>query len=166
MATTAAHAVLTRHHWKKAASLDLPGFKKAITAAEGFNATLAVVITHLVGTMACAYLFTALALAGLPTALAPGGQGFVSWFAQTFLQLVLLSIIMVGQMVQSAAADARAAKTLEDTERIIDFLDVRTEGGLKTVLDAIDGVRAAVEVQTRAAPVTATPADTPPPTAP
>jgi hypothetical protein len=32
--------------------------------------------------------------------------------AQTFLQLVLLSIIMVGQNVQAAAADKRAEATL------------------------------------------------------
>lgn len=140
MATTG--PVLTRHHWKRAANLDLPGLKKAVTAAEGFNAKLAVIITHMVGTMACAYLFTGLALTGLPQALAPGGQGFTAWFAQTFLQLVLLSIIMVGQMVQSAAADARAEKTFADTERILDQLNVDTEGGLTTVLAEIKALRA------------------------
>ena len=34
--------------------------------------------------------------------------------AQTFLQLVLLSIIMVGQNVQAAAADKRAEATFND----------------------------------------------------
>jgi hypothetical protein len=32
----------------------------------------------------------------------------VAWIAQTFLQLVLLPIIIVGQNVQAAASDARA----------------------------------------------------------
>lgn len=129
--------VLTRHHWRKAATLDLPGLRKAITAAEGFNAKVAVVVTHAVGTMACAYLFTLLALAGLPTALAPGGSGIVAWVAQTFIQLVLLSIIMVGQQVQSAASDARAEKEFADTEKILDRLDLDTEGGLRAAKDEI-----------------------------
>lgn len=49
----------------------------------------------------------------------------------TFLQLVLLSIIMVGQTVQSAASDARAAKEFNDTETILDRLDTNTAGGIK-----------------------------------
>jgi hypothetical protein len=137
--------ILASHHWRKAATLDIPGFKRALAATEGFNSKLAVIVTHAVGTMACAYVFTGLALAGLPTALAPGGQGIVSWTAQTFIQLVLLSIIMVGQMVQSATADARAVQTYQDTERIIDLLDDHTAGGLKSVLDAIAGLNAKVD---------------------
>jgi hypothetical protein len=60
--------------------------------------------------------------------------------AQTFLQLVLLSIIMVGQSVQSAASDARAAKEFADTETILDRLDVNTAGGIRDVLDAIRAI--------------------------
>jgi hypothetical protein len=60
-----------------------------------------------------------------------------AWIAQTFLQLVLLSIIMVGQTVQSAASDARAAKEFVDTETILDRLDINTAGGIRDVLDAI-----------------------------
>jgi hypothetical protein len=62
----------------------------------------------------------------------------VAWIAQTFIQLVLLSIIMVGQRVQSAASDARAEKQFADTESIVDALSLKTEGGLKTILDAIE----------------------------
>jgi len=51
--------------------------------------------------MTCAYAFCILALLGLPPALKPGGEGLVAWVAQTFIQLVLLSIIMVGQKLQS-----------------------------------------------------------------
>ncbi len=43
----------------------------------------------------------------------------VSWVAQTFLQLVLLSIIIVGQNVQSAAADKRAEATYEDADAVL-----------------------------------------------
>jgi len=52
--------------------------------------------------MWCAYLFGAIALISLPNAIKSGDSiVIVSWVAQTFLQLVLLSIIMVGQKVQS-----------------------------------------------------------------
>lgn len=118
--------IFTRHHWAKAASLDLAGLRQAIKTTEGFNAKLAVVVTHAVGTMACAYIFTLLALAGLPTALSSHGAGIISWTAQTFIQLVLLSIIMVGQSVQSHASDARAEKQFVDTEAILAKLDALT----------------------------------------
>jgi hypothetical protein len=112
--------------------------RQAMKEVEGFNAKLAVLITEGVGTMACAYLFALLALLGLKPALAPGGEGIIAWIAQTFLQLVLLSIIMVGQRVQSTASDARAEKEFHDTEVILDALDVKTEGGLKTILEAVE----------------------------
>lgn len=74
-----------------------------------FNTTLALGITKTVGTMWMAYLFAALALISLPAALASGNViVIVSWIAQTFLQLVLLPIIIVGQNVIQAANDARA----------------------------------------------------------
>jgi hypothetical protein len=111
--------------------------KHAIREVEGFNAKVALVITRSVGTMACAYLFGLIALISLPDAIKAGRPAIISWIAQTFLQLVLLSIIMVGQSVQSAASDARAAKEFADTETILDRLDVTTEGGIKDVLDAI-----------------------------
>jgi hypothetical protein len=112
--------------------------------AARFNAWLAVKITKTVGSMWCAYIFAAIALYGLPAALRPGGEGLVSWIAQTFLQLVLLSIIIVGQDVQTQASDARAAKTFEDVEAVkdaqvqaLDRLDTRTRGGLADILDAV-----------------------------
>ena len=72
----------------------------------------------------------------------PGLILIVAWIAQTFIQLVLLSIIMVGQSVQSDAADARAEGTFADTERILDALNLKTEGGLKAILDAIEKPKA------------------------
>ena len=74
-----------------------------------FNARVAVRITNSVGSMWCAYTFALLALISLPSALRSGNSiVIVGWIAQTFLQLVLLPIIIVGQNVQAAASDARA----------------------------------------------------------
>ncbi len=74
-----------------------------------FNTRVAVGITKYVGSMWCAYAFALLALISLPAALASGSPIIiVGWIAQTFLQLVLLPIIIVGQNVQAAASDARA----------------------------------------------------------
>jgi len=95
--------------------------RKAVSEVEGFNAKVALVITRSVGTMACAYLFALIALISLPDAIKAGRPAIISWIAQTFLQLVLLSIIMVGQSVQSAASDARAAKEFADTEIILEL---------------------------------------------
>ena len=112
--------------------------RQALHDVEGFNAKLALVITRSVGTMACAYLFAAIAMISLPAAITSGQVIIiVAWVAQTFLQLVLLSIIMVGQTVQSAASDARAVKEFADTETILDRLDLNTAGGIREVLDAI-----------------------------
>jgi hypothetical protein len=44
----------------------------------------------------------------------------VAWIAQTFLQLVLLPVIIVGQNIQAAAADARAIATYEDATAILE----------------------------------------------
>jgi hypothetical protein len=74
-----------------------------------FNTYLAVKITKTVGTMWIAYLFAAIALISLPAALHTGDVVIiVAWIAQTFFQLVLLPIIIVGQNVIQAANDARA----------------------------------------------------------
>ncbi len=74
-----------------------------------FNTFVAVSITKGVGSMWCAYAFMALALLSLPSAIRSGSTvTLVSWVSQTFLQLVLLSVIMVGQNVLAAASDARS----------------------------------------------------------
>ncbi len=74
-----------------------------------FNSRLAVGITKVVGSMWCAYLFAFLALISLPAAIQSHDPIIiVAWIAQTFLQLVLLPIIIVGQNIQAAASDARA----------------------------------------------------------
>jgi len=127
-------------HLAYVARFDPKEIKKALREVEGFNAKVALVITRSVGTMACAYLFAIIALISLPDAINAGRPAIISWIAQTFLQLVLLSIIMVGQSVQSTASDTRAAKAFADTEIILDRLDVDTAGGIRDVLDAIAAI--------------------------
>ncbi len=85
-----------------------------------FNTWLAVKVTQGVGTMWCAYAFAALALVSLPAAIASRNPVvLVSWISQTFLQLVLLSIIIVGQNVLAAASDKRAEATYEDADAVL-----------------------------------------------
>ena len=138
------------------AKFNLHSIRQAVGRAEGFNAKFAVLITRGVGTMACAYLFCLIALVSLPAILIeagvltasdvpkvltkPGLILIVAWIALTFIQLVLLSVIMVGQNVQSLAADARSANTYKDAETILDRLDLHTQGGIKAILDRINEI--------------------------
>ncbi len=63
---------------------------------------IALLITDGVSTMYCAILFAIIALISLPAAIQSHQLiVIVGWVAQTFLQLVLLSIIMVGQKLQA-----------------------------------------------------------------
>ncbi len=84
-----------------------------------FNSFLAVKITGGVGTMWCAYIFAIIALISLPEAIKGGTATTISWIAQTFLQLVLLSIIIVGQKVAAEASDKRALDTYNDAEAVL-----------------------------------------------
>jgi hypothetical protein len=156
LATTAPRSVKTRHHLAKAVRLNPSEIRQAMREVEGFNAKLAVIITHAVGSMAMAYIFCLIALTSLPAVLIeagvltdsdvpkfltkPGLILIVAWVAQTFIQLVLLSIIMVGQDVQSIASDARSENTFKDTRAILDAMDTETEGGLRTILEAIEAL--------------------------
>lgn len=88
-------------------------------------------ITWAVGTMWVAILFAAIAFISLPAAIQSGSAlVIVAWVAQTFLQLVLLPVIMVGQNLmgaaaekraatQAAASDARSERTLEGVEKLL-----------------------------------------------
>jgi len=90
------------------------------TVAQRFNAWLAVKVTSGVGTMWCAYAFGALALVSLPSAISSHSPIIlVSWISQTFLQLVLLSVIIVGQNVLAAAADKRSEATFKDADAVL-----------------------------------------------
>jgi DNA integrity scanning protein DisA with diadenylate cyclase activity len=84
----------------------------------GLNGRLALLLTTAVGTMWAAYAFAILALIALPSALGGGLLPLVEWVSQTFIQLVMLSVIMVGQNIVSRAADRRAEMTYRDAEAI------------------------------------------------
>lgn len=89
----------------------------------GFNGWLAVLITNTVSTMWCAYVFAAIALISLPAAIQSGTAAIIAWIAQTFLQLVLLSVIMVGQKVAAEASDKQALQTYKDAEALLKIQD-------------------------------------------
>jgi hypothetical protein len=125
--------------------------KADVARVEGANAKIGLAITLIVGTMWCAYAFAFLAFVSLPEAIKELSHGHtlpaVAWLSQTFFQLVLLPIIIVGQNLQNAAADARSAKTFDDVEAVkesqalaLDRLDEHTAGGIKTVIDRIDAL--------------------------
>jgi hypothetical protein len=107
-----------RHPRITARSADRPvkvaDFLPRGTAINRFNTRIALLITRAVGSMWCAYAFALFDMISLPDAIRGGASSIVSWVAQTFLQLVLLSVIMVGQNVQAAAADKRAEATFHD----------------------------------------------------
>jgi hypothetical protein len=137
--------VKTHHHVGEA--IRIRGLRAEVQRADGINAKIAVFLTNVVGSMWCAYVFAIIALIGLPAALRPGGEGIIAWIAQTFLQLVLLSVIMVGQNVQSVASDVRSQHTYDDTVQILDRLDIHTNGGLKDLADKIDNLGIAMKQQ-------------------
>lgn len=104
-----------------------PKVAAAVAAVHGLgpmgriNAKIGLKITLVVGTMWCAYLFTVIALVSAPSAFKSGNSLImIAWIAQTFLQLVLLPIIIVGQNVQAAAADARSQATYDDASAILE----------------------------------------------
>lgn len=85
-----------------------------------FNSRAALLITIAVGSMWCAYLFAGLALVSLPAAIQSHDTIIiVAWISQTFFQLVLLPIIIVGQNIQGEAADQRAQQTYNDAEAVL-----------------------------------------------
>jgi hypothetical protein len=86
-----------------------------------FNEWLALKITKGVGTMWTAILFALLAFISLPAAISSHDPiVIVSWIAQTFLQLVLLPIIIVGQNLQAE----RHEDTIKHIKRIHSSLGI------------------------------------------
>src|SRR4051812_27041988 len=88
-----------------------------------FNDLLAVSITNVGGPVGGGYAFACLALVSLPAAIRGGTATLVAWIAQTFLQLVLLSIIMVGQKVAAAKSDRQLEQTYKDAEALLKISD-------------------------------------------
>jgi hypothetical protein len=128
--------------------------------ARKFNSWLAIKITTAVGTMWCAYAFALLALISLPDAIHNGRPAIISWIAQTFLQLVLLSIIIVGQNILSAASDKRSEATYKDADAVLhESLEIQRH------LEAQDRAIEQILAQVGAAPPGETLDPSPPPPA-
>jgi hypothetical protein len=93
-----------------------------------FNDAVAVWITKRVGTMWAAYLFVLISLVSFPQALMAFLHGDtvtgIAWLSQSFLQLVLLPIILVGQNVIAAGQDARA-ETDHETLTALQMINVQ-----------------------------------------
>ena len=133
----------TRHHMSGALALSPATIRRELEAADSFNAKVAVVLTKVVGTMWCFWLFNAIAFVSLPSAIHQGSPTIlINWVSSNWIQLILLPALMVGQNLQNVAADARADKMFNDTELIVDRLDTHTEGGITEILNAIGDLRA------------------------
>lgn len=112
----------------------------------GLNARIAVTLTRVVGSMPTAYTFVVLALCGLLAilgVLSPIVALLVAWLSQTFIQLVLLPVIMVGQNVlskhQEAQADemfATSQHSFSDIEQIMEHLDAQ-DGKILEILSHV-----------------------------
>lgn len=111
-----------------------------------FNNRLALLITRAVGTMWAGYLFALISFISLPQALAAFTRGEtlvgITWLSQSFLQLVLLPVIIVGQNIISASQDARAEADHE-TLTALQQLNVRQLQILKHEQKILDVLYAA-----------------------
>jgi len=114
-----------------------------------FNTRVGLKITMIVGTMWSAYVFTLLALVSAPSAFQSRDKLIIiAWIAQTFLQLVLLPIIIVGQNVQATAADARSLATYNDASAVLEEAK-QIQEHLKVQDDAIQQILATLTASER-----------------
>jgi hypothetical protein len=111
-ALAAAKASPTQHVPRLVTSRQVRTQMHGTSAIGRFNNWLALLINRGVGTMWASYLFVLIAMVSLPQALAAFLSGDrvtgITWLSQSFLQLVLLPVILVGQRVISEAQDLRA----------------------------------------------------------
>ena len=116
----------------------------------GFNGRIALTLTTVVGTMWCAYAFGVLALVALPGALENGLLASIQWLSQTFIQLVMLSVIMVGQNILGKAQDKRAEMTYKDADATFHEAGeiqrhlVEQDRAMNALLDKVERLEAAL----------------------
>jgi hypothetical protein len=116
------------------------------------NAKVALLLTRAVGTMWCAYVFAALAFFALPDAVKSHSMlQIIQWLSQTFIQLVMLSVIMVGQNILGEASDRRAELTYKDAEatfhearQIQSHLQAQDEA-ISKILDRLEALEAKIQ---------------------
>lgn len=117
----------------------------------GINGKIALILTGAVGTMWCAYVFAALALVVVPQAIKGGLLTFVQWVSQTFIQLVMLSVIMVGQAILGKAGDKRAEATFKDAEATFHEAEQiqahlqEQDRAIETILDRLEKLEAKLQ---------------------
>ena len=102
----------------------------------------ALFITEVVGTATCALVFAVIAIVALPSALESGSPVImVAWLSSNFLQLVLLSILAVGQKVQGASTEA----LVTDTHAIATESRDQTKEILKEILALTQELKKAID---------------------
>jgi hypothetical protein len=107
-------------HTAKMLSGQAPPPVKVDDGRQGINGRIGLLITGLVGTMVCGYVFAAIALISLPSAISSHNLTIiVAWISSNFIQLVLLPVIIVGQNLQASASDKRAESTYKDAEAVL-----------------------------------------------
>ena len=126
------------------------GPAKTTDESVGLNGKIALILTTVVGTMWCAYAFAALALLVLPQAAGGGLLTLIQWLSQTFIQLVMLSVIMVGQNLLSRASDKRADMTYNDADATFHEAEqiqahlMEQDKAINTMLDKVANLEAAL----------------------
>ena len=74
----------------------------------------------------------------------------IQWVSQTFIQLVMLSVIMVGQNILSRASDKRADMTYQDADATfhesqqIQAHLLEQDAAINTMLDKVTKLEAAL----------------------
>ena len=107
-------------HTVKVLSGQAPPPVKVDDGRQGINGKIGLLITGLVGTMVCGYVFAGIALISLPSAISsPSLTLIIAWVSSNFTQLVLLPVIIVGQNLQASASDKRAENTYRDAEAVL-----------------------------------------------
>ena len=120
-----------------------------------FNAKVGLKITVIVGTMWAAYVFGAIAFISLPDNI-HSTQLLILWISSSFLQLVLLPVIIVGQNIQAKAADERAEATYNDAAAVLEEAK-QIQAHLLAQDEAISKILASVASGGESAPALTTP---------
>lgn len=118
--------------------------KKWIKAINVRNRKLGVLTTKAVGNMWTAYLFTVWSV--LPLAI-PKLTIIVQYVSQDVIQLVLLSVIMVGQDVASALSEERHFTMLNKLDSIVSDIDEKVTKELQLAHSETAELRQIIENQ-------------------
>jgi uncharacterized membrane protein len=123
---------------------------------QSLNDRIAVFLTRTVGSMPMAYTFVVLAIIGLLAILgilSPLVALLVAWLSQTFIQLVLLPVIMVGQNVLNRKTELQAeeqynttVKSFHDIEQIAQHLDTQDKE-LVRIVELLEARKNTVEAK-------------------